>query len=797
MNDFARDVRIGLRGLRRTPTFTVAAVLVLGFGIGTAIAMLTVFRAVLVERLPVRDPDNIVVITTYKDPAVEFGLVLSDLKPIRESSRTMRDIAGYAHWGATAAPLLDGDRSVVLNRVIATGTFFDVLGARPWLGRFLRADDDLPGAPPVIVLSYSVWRRSFGGDPAIVGHHLVEPYQQKSYTIVGVAPPGLDYPAGVGFWMQPWAGSENLSIISVARLAPGATPAAARSEVFAIANRIMPELHLVGAKSVGFTQAMLGDVRPVLIVLTTAVGLLLLIACVNVGNLLVLRAGSRARELAIRRALGATYGDVVRQLLVESVLLAVGGGALGLLLAEGLLRVLIVLAPAQLPRADVIQLAGAPIVVAIAITLLAVTFFGVVPALLAARTNVAMALRLDARSGRDSAGRRRVRQVLVASQTALALIMLAGGVLLARSLARLEGLDLGYRPEHLTILGASWPAMKYDSTEKLYPLGEELTRRWRAIPGVTGVTPVLIPPLLGPNIWLGRVDLEGQSETERAANPIVPVESGGNEYFQTFGIPIRRGRGFVDADRENAPLVAVVSETVARRLWPNEDPVGKRIHYWWPDTTAWRTVVGVAGDTHLRSLREATPAVYVPWRQAQGWQLDFAVRTSGALTQVLPAIRRELRAVEPRLALWYIEPMDDLLAAPLAQPRMSALLMSAFGGAALLLAAIGLYGLMASVVREQTREIGIRMALGAAPERLRREVLRQALVVSGVGAAVGVVVALATSRLLAALLFEVSPTDPVALVVACVVLMTVALLAAYVPARWATKVDPASALRAD
>jgi putative ABC transport system permease protein len=797
MNDFARDVRIGLRGLRRTPTFTIAAVLILGFGIGTAIAMFTVFRAVLLERLPVRDPERLVVLSTYKDPAVEFGLVLGDLKLVRQNSRSIRDVAGFAHWGATPAPLLDGDHSYVLNRVLASGTFFDVLGARPLLGRLLRPDDDLAGAPPVIVLSYNVWRRQFGGDPRVLGRHLVEPYQQKTYTIVGVAPPGLDYPAGADFWMQPWPGSEHLSIISVARLVPGATPAATRAELFSIVNRERPELHLVGAKSTPFSQAMLGDVRPVLLVLTSAVGLLLLIACVNVGNLLLLRAGGRARELAIRRALGATYSDVVRQLLVESGLLAVGGGVLGLILAEALLRILIALAPAQLPRIDVISLAGAPIVAAISVTLLAVVLFGVVPALMAARANVAMALRLDARSGRDSAGRRRIRQLLVASQATLALIMLAGGVLLARSLARLEGLDLGYRAEHLTILGASWPAEKYGSDVKLYPIGEELTRRWRAIPGITAVTPVIIPPLLGANVFLGRVDLEGQSDADRAGNPVVPVEAGGNEYFQTFGIALRRGRGFGDADRENAPLVAVVSEALARRLWPSQDPIGKRIHYWWPDTTVWRTVVGVAADVHLRALREATPAVYVPWRQAQFWQLNYAVRTSGTLSSVLSAMRRELHTVEPHLALWYVKPMDDLLAAPLAQPRMSALLMAAFGVAALLLAAIGLYGLMASVVRERTREIGIRMALGAAPERLRREVLGQALALSGAGAAVGVVVALAASRLLTAVLFEVSPTDPVALVAACGVLMAVALLAAYVPARWATKIDPASALRAD
>jgi predicted permease len=409
-----------------------------------------------------------------------------------------------------------------------------------------------------------------------------------------------------------------------------------------------------------------------------------------------------------------------------------------------------------------------------------------------------MRRRLRSRSGGDSAMRRRLRYVLVASQTALALVMLSGGLLLARSLARLEGIDLGYQAEHLSFLEASWPTQKLGTGAQLYPLGERLVKQWRAIPGVISVTPIIIPPLEGPNVFLGRLDVEGQSDADRASNPFVPVEGGNEDYFKTFGIPIVRGRGFQDGDRENAQQVAVVSEAIVRRFWPNENPIGKRIHFWGgADTTTWRTIVGVTGDVHLRSMREATPAVYIAWRQADFWQNTVAIRTSGTLASVLPALRREMKTVEPQLNLWYAKSMDDLLAEPLAQPRMSALLMGAFGVAALLLAAIGLYGVMAAVVRDGTREIGIRMALGAGPERLRREVLGRALLVSGAGAIAGGAVALGTSRLLATLLFEVSPTDPVSLVGAGAALMIVVILAAYVPARRATRIDPARALRAD
>jgi predicted permease len=357
-------------------------------------------------------------------------------------------------------------------------------------------------------------------------------------------------------------------------------------------------------------------------------------------------------------------------------------------------------------------------------------------------------------------------------------------------------MNLGYVPDHLTQLVTSWPSTKYDSVYKFYPLGDEILRRWRAIPGVVALTPTLIPPLVGENVFLGRVDKEGQSPDEYPLNAFYPELSGDKDYFRTFGMPIRRGRGFTDADHEHAPLVAIVSELAAKRLWPGEDPIGKRIHYL-SESTAWRTVIGVVGDAHIRALRTTAPIIYVPWRQMNFWQFGFAVRTRGDISTIVPRMREALAGVDPQLKLWYVHPMDELLAAPLAQPRMSALLMSVFAVAALFLAAIGLYGLMTSLVRERTREIGIRMALGAAPERLRRDVLLQALAVSGAGALVGLVAALGTSRLLTAILFEVSPTDPIAIASACGVLLLVVLIAAYGPAHRATKIDPAIALRAD
>jgi putative ABC transport system permease protein len=789
------SIRIAFRGFRRTPAFAFSVLAILGLGIGTAVAIFTVFRAVLLVPLPIRDPERVVVLSTYKDPTVEFGVGLGDLKEIAKSSTTLQTVGGFAHWGAVPVPLIDGDRSVVLNRVNASGGFFDVLGARPLLGRFLRPADSDPGAGHSMVLSYNAWRNAFSGDVGIVGRRIVEPYTQFSYTIVGVAPPGLDYPVGADFWIPPGDSADGLSIIAIGRLAPGATLPAARADLLAIKKRLSPELDIVGAKAEPISQVMLGNVRPVLTVLTAAVILLLLVACVNVGNLLLLRAASRAQEVAIRQALGASYADLVRQLMLENGLLALGGGILGLAWAEGLLRLLIAFAPAQLPRTDVIGLSGLPILTAAAVTLVTVLLFGVFPSLLGARTNVSRTLRLDTRSGATSRARRNVQRFLVMSQTTLAMIMLAGSLLLARSLARLEQMDLGYDADHLAILQVSWPAIQVAPGPKLYLMGEELMRRWRAIPGVVALTPVLTQPLVGENIFLTRMDLEGQSPEERAANVFVPFEAAGEGYFRAFGIPLRAGREFTNADREDAPSVAILSEGVARRAWPGQNPIGKHV-YFRGDSGA-TTVVGLVGDVHLRTLRKATAAVYVPWRQANFFQNAYAMRTSGSLASVLPAIRRELHAVDPRLNLWYARPMSALLAAPLAQPKMSALLMTGLGAAALLLAALGLYGLMASLVREQTRELGIRMALGAAPERLRRDVLGYALTIAGIGAAIGVAVALGLSRLLESLLFQVSPTDGISLLSACVILLGVVFIAAYLPARRATKIDPAQALRAE
>ncbi len=457
MDRLARDVRVALRGFRHSPTFTVTAVLILGLGIGMAVATWTVFNAVLLRRVPVQDAARIVVPRLLDQTGTVLALDEHDVAQLRHESRTMRLIAGYMHGGAYPFPLMDGDQPLTLAGTQVEGQFFDVLGVRPLMGRLVGPNDD--SLSRVIVLSYDAWQRHFGGDPGIVGHHLRQPLLNATYTVVGVAPPGIDFPAGTEYWEAIPYPDQALDL--VARLAPNATPAMAREESLDIIKRFDRNESAApiigGADARLFTEAVVGNVRPVLVMLLAAVGLLLLIVCINVGNLLLHRATGRVRELALRRALGVTHGDIVRQLFVESALLAVAGGGLGLVTGEIARRALIAAAPAQLPRVDEIRVAGAPVAAAAAMALFATLVFGVVPALVAVRRNPASPLRLDTRSGTSTRQRRSLRHALVGSQVALALILLAGAALLTRSVQRLQSIDLGFRSDHLSVLALSIP----------------------------------------------------------------------------------------------------------------------------------------------------------------------------------------------------------------------------------------------------------------------------------------------------------------------------------------------------
>jgi predicted permease len=771
--------------------------------------MFTVFRTVLVRKLPVHEQDRIVVMWTYRTPESDFALWPEELYPVLRATRTLSSFASAAHWGAVESPIYDGDHSFALREGMVSANFFDVIGTRAILGDVFHTIDDDPTAFKTreggrkIVLSYHAWRSDFGGDSSVIGRVVKQGAYSWTYKFVGVAPAGLDYPSGVDYWIPLRGGTRaGTSVFIIGRLAPSATVTSARDEYLALSNRADTGLLAHGARAATFTDTVLGNVQPVILVLTAAVGLLLLIACLNVGNLLLLRATSRAREFAVRRALGAAYGDIVRQLAVEALMLAIVGGMLGLVVAEVLLRIVPSLVPHDLPRLDEIRLTRAPILIASAITGGAVVLFGLLPAAFAARSSLASPLRLDSRSGLETHRRRMVRQSLVAIQVALALIMVAGAGLLARSLARLETQDVGFTSEHVMTLAFN-PNYTRDTTASLLnAVADRLQRRFAQIPGVIATTPTVVPPMMGTGIWQIRLDKEGQSAADAKSNPTLSAEIAGPEFFKTFGIPILRGRAIDDRDRATSSLVLVVSESFAKRYWPGDNPLGKKVRI--PLITeatmhgadGWRTVVGVAKDTHLRVLRESTPMVYFPVSQGY-WQGYFAIRANLTPTVLATQVRAALDDVAPDVKLYSVRTMDDVLAGPLSQPRLGALLMTSFGVVALLLAAIGLYGVMSSLVRDQTREFGIRIALGASSAHVRGDVLRRASIVTGAGALVGLVAAVAASRVLSNLLFQVSPTDPVSLGGACAALLLVGALAAYLPARRATRIDPVQALRAD
>ena len=648
----------------------------------------------------------------------------------------------------------------------------------------------------MIVISYRAWQRQFGGDENIVGRKLIEPATQVEFTIIGVAPAGLDYPSHADDWEAELPGGARAQQLIVARLAPGVSPHAAADEYFNFVKQLEHQGYgantFVGAEALPFASEIEDSARPVLLTLSAAVALLLVIACVNVGNLLLLRATGRARELSIRRALGATYGRLVRQLAVESVLLAVIAGALGLVLAAVLLKILIIAAPAELPRLDLVRLDGHTLAIALGVTTVAAILFGVLPTTSAARADLATPLRAGSRTGTTSRSRRATHRSLVVSQVALALVLVVNAGLLARSLQRLQRIHLGYSTDHLSFFSVSYPGARYDTPPKELALGDALYKRLSTVPGVRSITPVIQPPFHGPDFYINKLAVDGQSDSEGDARPFVPWEAGSAEYFQTFGIPILEGRGFRDSDDANAEQVVVISDALARALFPGQSAIGHHIRR--PSATE-------RGPCDGRSSVSRATRTIASFDSRRRWCITRFARwpgkdcspfgrrgTSRPGAPAGTAARgggRRIRRVHRNA-----QTMDDMLAGSLSRPRLSALLLTGFGVAALLLAAIGMYGVMTGSVRERTRLARVRLALGATPEDLRLGVLRQSMTLTFIGIALGTAVALGTTRLLRAVLYDVSPTDPVVIVGVVVVLAVVGALAAYIPARRATQFIP-------
>jgi predicted permease len=807
MAQVLQNVRVGVRGLRRTPGFALTAILTLAVGIGLATAVFTVAEAFLLRPLPVRDQNRVVVLWgATRDGSVDnFPLLLPEARDFATRVRSLERVEFFSSGGAYLVPIRDGSSVFRLRRALVSGGYFQLLGTRPVLGRALRPEDAVLGAAPVVVLAHSAWRRYFGGDPRVVGRHLVMHETGVAHTIVGVMPLGLDYPRGADFWAPVVPNSGPLGdhpvyaeLNVLGRLHPAASAADARAELTAYFQRPDASAWQRGVHGIvhPLTNAILGDVRPAVLVFVTSAGLLLLITCINVASLFVVRGLARVREIAVRSALGAGRGRIVGQLVTESAILAAGGGILGTVLAAVAVRGFVALAPAGTPRLDEIQVNGTAIGGAVAITGLVTLLSALAPALATSRVDLQDALRSGSRQSGTSRRFRLGTETLVVGQIALALLLLSAAGLITRSFMKLERVELAFEPSRLLIAELGLPYEGFGDTRKQLALLNRLLPRLEAIPGVRAVSPVLTAPFVSSGGIFGQLAAEGQTADEAARNPSLIFEVVTPGYFTTFGIPVLRGRGFSDQDRAGSPPVAIISASASRHYWPGADPIGKRLMG--PRETA-VTIVGVVPEIRYHDLQGARPSVYFPLSQSSFpvAPMTLAIRTEGLPADLVPTIRHTIGEMEPGVALASAAPFETLLQEPLAQPRLNALLLVVFAGAAVTLAAVGLFGVMATMVRQRTRELGVRMALGASAADVGRLVLRRGMALATVGTSLGLLGALVGNRLLSSMLFEVSPTDAATLGVVALILLCVAALASLIPTRSSTRIDPVVALRAE
>ena len=809
MDQLLQNVRVGIRSLRNAPGFALTAILTLAVGIGLGTAVFTVADAFLLRPLPVRDQDRVVVLwgATSDGRFENFPLLLPDARDFAARVRSMERVEFYSYGGAHPVPIRDAGNVFHLRRALVSGGYFQLLGARPALGRTIEPSDDVVGGAPVAVLSHGAWQRYFGGDPQVLGKGLVLHQSGVAHTIIGVMPLGLDYPQGADFWAPVLPSSKPLGdskdvyaeLNIVGRLRPGVPASSAASELTAYFRRPeAPAWHRdVHGVAHSLTDSILGDARPAVLAFIAAAGLLLLITCINVANLLLVRGLARVREVAVRSALGAGRGRIIGQLLTESALLAAAGGILGTALAFVAVRGFVAFAPAGTPRLDEIHLNATAVLGAIGITVAVTLLSALAPALVTSRVELQDALRSGSRQSGAGRGFRLGTEALVVGQVALALLMLSGAGLITRSLMKLQQVELAFDPSRLLVAELAAPYEGFGDTRQQVALLDRLLPRLEAVPGVRAVSPVLTPPFVSAGGVFGQIAAEGQSTEEAAKNPTLVFEIVTPSYFETFDLPVLRGRGLSDADRQGAPRVAVISAAAARHYWPGADPVGKRLRGEEGESAI--TIVGVVPETRYRDLRDARPSIYFPLHQSTFpvAPMTLAIRTDGRSASVIPAIRRAVSEVAPGVALATAAPFETLLERPLAQPRLNALLLAAFAGAAVLLAAVGLFGVMATMVRLRTRELGVRMALGATGEEVARLVLRRGMALALAGTALGLCGALAANRLLSAMLFEVAPTDALTLAVVALVLLAVAALASLVPARSTTRIDPMVVLRAE
>jgi putative ABC transport system permease protein len=803
-----RDLRYAARALVKNPGFTTVAIVTLALGIGANTAIFSVVNGVLLRPLPFPDADRIVRVFTATAEERRSNHSAGDFMDLRREQQSLAAIAGFRSLLFTVAARA-GDATQLAGAYV-TAEFFDVLGAPAALGRRFSAAQDTASGDRRVVLSHRAFTQLYGDRVAAVGQPLR--INGQPHTLVGVLGPRNEWPAGADIWVlsdkevppspldlpAPAAEREVRYFDAIARLKPGITLAQAQRDVSRVATIIQShnapsrrEITLVDLR-----EDIIGDVRFGLLVLQAAVGLVLVIACANVSSLLIARASSRRRELAIRAALGAGRGRLVRQLLTESALLGVAGGLAGLIVGAWMIGLLTRVLPDEVPRVEAISLDRVVALVTILTALGTSLLFGVMPALQASHAPAQAALKQGGDRGGTGGARTLARSALVVAEVALTLVLLAGAGLLVNSLLRLERVDSGLRPENLTVVALVVPQARYPTAASQTEIYRRLIEGLGQRTGVQAVGVGFPGPLRGGNAS-GSFTIEGRA-AHPSDRPFANIGSVSGGFFRAMGIPLVAGRAFAESDGADAAPVTIASVAMARKYWPGENPIGKRLRFDDDDKTPWSTVVGVVGDVRQLGLDQAPPPIlYLPYQQFPLPFTNISIRSAAPAGAIASLVRAELAAIDPDLPPGDVDTLQTLLDQSIAQPRFRTMLVTAFALVALLLAAVGVYGLISYSVTQRTREIGIRMALGAQPRQVLGQVMREGLMLAAAGVGIGLLGALLAARVLSTFLFGVHASDPLTFGSVALILMAVACLATYVPSRRALHVDPVSALRGD
>jgi len=801
MHTLLQDIRYAIRSLIKRPGFVVVAVVTLAFSIGANTAIFSVVDAVLLSPLSFPEPERIVVVdgTNLSLGIPEGGSTsVPDFFDWRNQSSSFAQLAGFIAGGTV---LVTNDEPERVRGTSVTEDFFPLFRTAAFKGHVLQADEFKEGNDSVAIVSYALWQRRFGANDNVTGSKIQ--VGNSSVTIVGVMPAGFDYPTQTEIWfplrVDPAKEKRfNRYLNVVGRLKPGVDIKQAQSEMTVINERLAQSYvesnRGWNVKLTNLQARLVGNLRASLLILLGAVSLVLLIACANIANLQLARATYRRSEIAVRTALGASRFRIVRQLLTESVLLSIVSGALGLVLSVWLTRLLVSISPPNSPRFEEIGMDARVFGFAFAVALLTGVVFGLVPAIQTSKIDLNETLKESGRSG-SQARRNRIGSVLMVSEIALSFMLLVGAGLLIKSFIRLREVNPGFNPSNLLTMRVSLPAGKYQQGEPRVQVYRQVLERISSLPGVASAGAVLSLPLRGDTFNLGRGYLrEGDPETSEAAGnatflTVTPT------YFDTMQIPLKAGRGFTERDTNDAPKVVIVNETMARKLWPGESPIGRKIWVWY-DEKFHREIVGVVGDTRASLDTAAESQMYVPFAQDAGWgSLSLVVRTHGEPTALAGAVRNDIRAVDKGMIIFNVKTLDDVVAIAAAPRRTPMLLLSSLAAVAMLLAMLGIYGVTAYYVTQRTHEIGVRIALGAQMRDVLKLVLTRGVIFALVGIAIGVGGAFGLTRYLTTLLFGVQPIDLMTFLIVGAVLIVVALLACLIPARRAAKVDPLVALR--